>query len=139
MHLFNLEPSDSHQLAQCLQEADVLVSACSHGDLLCGTMQDLQVLQGVIDRITPQALKPQQLKAISGALGRVLLHEQSGSDWGVVQGAHQRGFAIRRVGTLHWISPEGALRSHLHGQAAPNLQHLFASMLERLNPPALAA
>jgi len=139
MRLFNLEPSDSQQLAQALLEADALAQACCDGHLLSGTLQDLPLLQQVIDRTTAHALSPQQVRAIAAALGRVLLHQQPGSDWGIVQGAHQRGFAIRRIGTLHWVSPEGTLRSHLHGQAAPNLQRLFSSMMERLNPPALAA
>ena len=139
MRLFNLEPSDSQQLAQALLEADALAQSCCDGHLLSGTLQDLPILQQVIDRLHAPALNPQQVRAIAAALGRVLLHQQDGSDWGIVQGAHQRGLAIRRLGTLHWISPEGALRSHLHGQATPNLQRLFASMLERLNPPALAA
>lgn len=139
MRLFNLEPPDVQQLAQALLEADALAQACCEGHLLSGTQQDLPILQQVIEQLHAPALTPQQVRAISAAMGRVLLHQQDGSEWGIVQGAHQRGFAIRRLGTLHWISPEGALRSHLHGQATPNLQRLFASMLERLNPPALAA
>ena len=139
MRLFNLQPSDSLQLGHILQEADALAQACGDGELLSGTLQDLPVLQQTIDRSPAHALSPQQVRAIAAALGRVLLHQQPGSDWVIVQGAQQRGFAIRRIGTLHWVSPEGALRSHLHGQSAPNLQHLFSSMMERLNPPALAA
>ncbi len=139
MRLFNLEPPDVQQLTQALQEADRLAQACCEGHLLSGTLQDLPILQRVIEQFPAHTLNPQQVQAIAAALGRVLLHEQEGADWVIVQGAHQRGFAIRRLGTLHWISPQGALCSHLHGQAAPNLRRVFASMKERLNPPALAA
>jgi len=139
MRFFNLEPPDVQQLTLALLEADRLAQACCDGHLLSGTLQDLPILQQVIDQFPTHTLNPQQVQAIAAALGRVLLHQQEGGDWVIVQGAYQRGFAILRLGTLHWISPEGALRSHLHGQAKPNLQRLFASMMERLNPPALAA
>ncbi|HML80205.1 MAG TPA: DUF3806 domain-containing protein [Thiomonas arsenitoxydans] len=138
MRLFHLEPSDTQQLAQWLQQADALVLAQGGGDVLSGTLQDLPILQNLIAQHLA-APTPEQLHAVSAALGRVLLHEQAGSEWAIVQGVHQRGYAIRRMGTLHWVSPEGALRSHLHGGARLDLRHLFASLCERLNPPALAA
>lgn len=131
MRLFHLEPTDSRQLAQELLDAEVLVRTC------CG--DDLPLLQQVIENIPAPVLDTEQVQALAAALGRVLLQSQPGSDWVVVQGVHRRGLAIRRIGTMHWISPEGALLSHLHGQAEPDLQRLHASMLERLNPPALAS
>ena len=139
MRLFHLEPSDTQQLAQWLQQADALVLAQGRGDVLSGTLQDLPLLQDVIAQASSAALTPEQLHAVSAALGHVLLHEQAGSEWAIVQGVHQRGYAVRRMGTLHWVSPEGALRSHLHGGARLDLRQLFASLCERLNPSALAA
>ena len=138
MRLFHLEPSDTQQLAQWLQQADALVLAQGGSDVLSGTLQDLPILQNLIAQ-HPAAPTPEQLHAVSAALGRVLLHEQAGSEWAIVQGVHQRGYAIRRMGTLHWVSPEGALRTHLHGGARLDLRQLFASLCERLNPPAMAA
>ncbi|OYV31617.1 MAG: hypothetical protein B7Z79_02190 [Thiomonas sp. 20-64-9] len=137
MRFFDLEPADSRQLAQELLEADALAQTCCAADLLGGSQHDLPLLQQIIECMP--ALDTAQVRAIAAALGRVLLLSQPGSEWAVVQGVQRRGLAIRRIGTLHWISPEGALRSHLHGQAATDLQRLHASMLERLNPPALAA
>ena len=139
MRLFHFEPSDTQQLAQWLQQADALVLAQGRGDVLSGTLQDLPLLQDVIAQASSAALTPEQLHAVSAALGRVLLHEQAGSEWAIVQGVHQRGYAVRRMGTLHWVSPEGALRSHLHGGAKLDLRQLFSSLCERLNPSALAA
>ena len=138
MRLFHLEPSDTQQLAQWLQQADALVLAQGGSDVLSGTLQDLPILQDIIAQHLA-ALTPEQRHAVSAALGRVLLHEQAGSEWAIVQGVHQRGYAVRRMGTLHWVSPEGALRSHLHGGARLDLRQLFASLCERLNPSALAA
>lgn len=139
MRLFNLDPADSRQLAQELREAEALVQGCCQAAVLSGSQHDLPLLQQVIARLPASTLAGEPVQAIAAALGQVLLQSQSGSEWVVVQGAQRRGLAIRRIGTLHWISPEGALRSHLHGQAVPDLQRLHASMLERLNPPALAA
>lgn len=139
MRLFHLEATDSRQLAQELQDAEVLVRTCCGDDLLSGSQHDLPLLQQVIENIPAPVLDTEQVQALAAALGRVLLQSQPGSDWVVVQGVHRRGLAIRRIGTMHWISPEGALLSHLHGQAEPDLQRLHASMLERLNPPALAS
>ncbi|MGC9162875.1 MAG: DUF3806 domain-containing protein [Thiomonas sp.] len=137
MQLADLEPADSRQLAQDLLAADALVQRCCDAELLSGSQHDLPLLQRTLAQLgTPDAA---QLRAIAAALGRVLLHSQPGSEWVVVRGARQRGLAVRRCGTLHWVSPEGALRSHLQSQRSADLQGLHAMLLARLNPPALAA
>ncbi|MDY0329344.1 MAG: DUF3806 domain-containing protein [Thiomonas sp.] len=136
MRLSRLEPSDTDQLFQWLHEADELAQARGHADGLSGTAQDLPILQALFAQSPDTALTPEQLHALSAALGRILLHEQEGSDWAIVQGEQQRGYAIRRMGTLHWISPEAVLRSHLRGKAALDLRRVFAYMRDLLDPRA---
>ncbi|CUA93423.1 DUF3806 domain-containing protein [Thiomonas bhubaneswarensis] len=134
MRLSHLEPSDRTQLDALLRQADALVQDRCDGATLCGTQLDVPTLQQLLARCTPHELSPEQERAVAAALGRVVQHDQLDGDWVIVEGAHQRGFAIRRPGTLNWVSPEGALRSHLHGRAQPDLPRLYHALVARLNP-----
>lgn len=140
MRLSSPDHADFRQLAQWLHAADALVEHHSDGEMLSGSStHDLPLIQRVLDAHPAQTLQPGAVQALAVALGRALLHAHDCCDWVIVEGARHRGFALRRAGTLLWVSPHGSLYAHLQAHAKADAAQVLAQMAQRLNPPALAA
>ncbi|GEM_PF-1890938 len=129
---------DFRQLSHHLHLADELVSSHCDGDLLSGGKSDLDLLQRAIDTRTPQGLVAETFRALSVALGRVLVNNLDACDWSMIEGESQRDFAVRHQVTLRWISPYGSLASHLNGSTGRGLHALYDDLAGQLMGSAAA-
>lgn len=126
------------QLTRQLHIADELVSAHCEGELLSGGKSDLDLLQRTVEFRTPQALVGEASRALSIALGRILVNNLDICEWSIVDGELERTVAIRHQDTLRWVSPHSALVSHFNRCASPGLHALYDDLAGQLMGSAAA-